>query len=169
MVTVGGELPADPAVELAARIRRTHARALRQLARKLSGSAGEYHDGSDPVTGLPVFRPPAVEARSVTDREVEVRVAASRMSAGPALPAGSTRFEVSLSAHHWRTHARMALVDAEYRGWVLAVLGISEWSDCEVGLVMPAGSYATHFVYYRGPDGYPLVPPAAVRSRRRGG
>jgi len=34
---------------------------------------------------------------------------------------------------------------------------------------MPAGSYATHFVYYRGPDGYPLVPPAAARSRRRGG
>jgi hypothetical protein len=169
MVTVGGELPADPAVELAARIRRTHARALRQLARKLSGPAGEYHDGSDPVTGLPVFRPPAVEARSVTDREVEVRVAASRMSAGPELPAGSTRFEVSLSAHHWRTHARMALVDAEYRGWVLAVLGIREWSDCEVGLIMPAGSYATRFVYYRGSDGYPLVPPAAVRSRRRGG
>ena len=63
----------------------------------------------------------------------------------------------------------MALVDAEYRGWVLAVLGIREWSDCEVGLVMPAGSYATHSVYYRGPDGYPLVPPAAARSRRRGG
>jgi len=35
--------------------------------------------------------------------------------------------------------------------------------------MMPAGSYATHFVYYRGADGYPLVSPAAVRSRRGDG
>jgi len=57
----------------------------------------------------------------------------------------------------------------EYRGWVLAVLGISEWSDFVVDLMMPAGRYATHFVYCRGADGYPLVPPATVRGRRGDG
>ena len=34
----------------------------------------------------------------------------------------------------------MALVPAEYRGWVLAVLGISEWSDYVVDLSMPPGT-----------------------------
>ncbi len=47
--------------------------------------------------------------------------------------------------------------------------GSGPWSGYVVDLMMPAGSYATHFVYYRGSDGYPSVAPATVRSRRGDG
>ncbi len=113
-------------VALAAEIRRTHTRHLRWLTRTLLSEAGEFQDGLEPVTGLPPWRPPAIEARSVTQRDNEVRVAAGRQpeygqGEDGDLPAGTTRIRVSVSAHHARTRAPATLGDCEIRAWAVAL------------------------------------------------
>jgi len=151
-------------VALAAEIRRTHTRHLRWLTRKLFSEAGEFQDGLDPVTGLPPWRPPAIEARSVTQRDIEVRVAAGRQpeygqGEDGDLPAGTTRIRVSVSAHHARTRAPATLGDCEIRAWAVALFD-PQWERYVFQQEkMPPGMVATYFLHFLGPDGYPVTIP----------
>ncbi len=153
---VGGGLTASR--ELATQIRVVHRRALRSLDRKLWSERGEF---------VSERRPPSLEARSMTNRDAEVLVLASHQSAEAVCPGqfpeGGTEVRVSVSAHHVRTRAPVALNAVEVAAWAQAVFGDPEWGEFQVNEGAPFGG-ATHFVLFLNAAARPAPLPVVLRD-----